>query len=266
VTERLNVISYGAPDAEPLLAVHGITGFGARFGRLAEEGVPERRWICPDLRGHGSSPATPPWATDVHVADVVRVLDEAGVAQVDVVGHSFGGHVALHLLAGHPERVRDLVLLDPASASEPERLEEAATAFARDPGWATRDAARAEMLEWFGGPTDELEVELATVEEDGSGRWRLPCSVPVIVAAYGEIARPLPALPAEGRRVLLVEAPSEVTTVGSTLRDGLAAAFGDRLERVVLSSGSHVVYRTAFDETAAAVTGFLRARPPERRA
>lgn len=48
-TDLLHVETYGSPGGRPLLAIHGITGFGARFERLA--GLVDRpRWICPDLR------------------------------------------------------------------------------------------------------------------------------------------------------------------------------------------------------------------------
>ena len=55
----LHVETYGAPEGAPVLAIHGITAFGARFGRLAGM-FPERRWLCPDLRGHGRSPGPDP--------------------------------------------------------------------------------------------------------------------------------------------------------------------------------------------------------------
>ena len=48
MTEPLHVETYGDPDGEPILAIHGITGFGARFERLAAKLAP-RRWICPCL-------------------------------------------------------------------------------------------------------------------------------------------------------------------------------------------------------------------------
>src|SRR5207244_2258524 len=53
---RLHVHEWGDPDAPPLVCVHGVTGHGERFKRLAEE-----RWsahhhvLAPDLRGHGRS-------------------------------------------------------------------------------------------------------------------------------------------------------------------------------------------------------------------
>ena len=99
-----------------MLVLHGVTGHAARWHVLAEA-LPELRMIAVDLRGHGRSPWTPPWNLEQHVADVLAVLDDLDLARVTVVGHSFGGAIAVHLARTAPERVDGLVLLDPASAS-----------------------------------------------------------------------------------------------------------------------------------------------------
>lgn len=254
----LHVEDLGDPDGDPLLAVHGITGFGARFGRLAEL-IPERRWLCPDLRGHGSSPTTPPWRSEDHIADLLDVLDANGIEQADVLGHSFGGHLALHLLAAAPERVRRLVLLDPASLSDPAHAEQGALAYARDPGWETEEEARAEITSWFPneGSKPDLRLELEkNLVQDEEGRWRMGFSPVVIVAAYAEMCRPLPSLP-EDRDVLLVEADPAHTTVNDALRSALGETFGDRLRREVVPSATHVLFRTELDGTAAVLRPFL---------
>ena len=49
----LHLHRFGAADGAPLLALHGVTGHGGRFRALAERGLPERRWLALDLRGHG---------------------------------------------------------------------------------------------------------------------------------------------------------------------------------------------------------------------
>jgi len=253
----LHVETFGAPEGAPVLAIHGITAFGARFGRLAAT-VPERRWLCPDLRGHGRSPSTPPWRTEDHVADLVAVLDVHGIDRADVVGHSFGGHLAIHLLGLAPERVGRVVLLDPASLLDPARAEQGALSYARDPGWSSREEAEAEIATWFvnEGAQPDLPLEIdRNLTQDDEGRWRMRFSPVVIVAAYGEMCRPLPALP--GRDVLLVEADPQHTSVNDDLRRGLQDAFGDRLRREVVPDATHVLFRDQLEGTAAAVRPFL---------
>jgi lipase len=256
----LHVDTYGASAGDPILAVHGITGFGARFERLAGM-VPERRWLCPDLRGHGASPAHAPWRTEDHVVDLVAVLDAHDVERADVVGHSFGGHLALHLLAAAPDRVGKVVLLDPASMIDPARAEQGALDHARDPGWASEDEARAEIATWFPGEGSEPdlgpEIE-RNLGRDAEGRWRMRYSPVVIVAAYGEMARPLPDLP--DHDVLLVEADPEHSTVNDALRAHLARCLGeDAVGREIVAGAHHVLFRTHLEDTAAAIGPYLSA-------
>jgi pimeloyl-ACP methyl ester carboxylesterase len=51
-----------------------------------------------------------------HVADAVAVLDALGWNKPLVIGHSWGGHFALHFALAHPERVGGLVILDTLGA------------------------------------------------------------------------------------------------------------------------------------------------------
>ena len=129
----LHTHEWGDPDAPPLVCLHGVTGHGERFRRLAEKRwAAQFRVVAPDLRGHGRSGWEPPWTLETHVADLIETADALGIHEADWVGHSFGGRLVLELAAAHPERVRRAVLLDPAidvlphiaqSAAEDERAE-----------------------------------------------------------------------------------------------------------------------------------------------
>lgn len=46
---------------------------------------------------------------------IVRAMDSLGLAQADIVGHSYGGAIALMLAALYPRRVRRLILFAPAN-------------------------------------------------------------------------------------------------------------------------------------------------------
>ena len=44
------------------------------------------------------------------------MIDEAAGGRAWIVGHSWGGHLALHLLAAIPERIAGAVIIDPLGA------------------------------------------------------------------------------------------------------------------------------------------------------
>src|SRR5262249_28376691 len=96
------------------MCLHGLTGYGGRFRRLAQTALAGRRVLAFDLRGHGASRWEPPWDLDPHAADLVETLDGLGLEQPDWVGHSIGGRLIAELAAIAPSRVGKAVLLDPA--------------------------------------------------------------------------------------------------------------------------------------------------------
>jgi pimeloyl-ACP methyl ester carboxylesterase len=109
---KLNYLQLGG--GECLVLIHGLGAnlsfwyFGAaRF--LART----RTVLMYDLRGHGHS-SMPARGYGLHqmVRDLVDLLDFLGIARADVVGHSFGGRVAMALAILHPDRVRNLIVAD----------------------------------------------------------------------------------------------------------------------------------------------------------
>jgi pimeloyl-ACP methyl ester carboxylesterase len=66
-----------------------------------------------DLRGHGLTQRLPRGYRAIDLAtDLGRLLDHLGIASAHLVGHSFGGAVALAFAIQQPQRVRTLTLAD----------------------------------------------------------------------------------------------------------------------------------------------------------
>lgn len=109
-----HVHRWGDDNAPPLFLLHGLLDTGASFAPLAA-GLPGRRLIAPDWRGHGDSDraANGYWLPD-YVADLDALVDHfAGPTQpIDIVAHSMGGSVASLYAGLRPERVRRVVFLD----------------------------------------------------------------------------------------------------------------------------------------------------------
>lgn len=206
---KLHVHHFGnaAPERRTaVLALHGLTGHGLRWEALARDYLHEYDVVAPDLRGHGASPWTPPWTIEQHVEDLRPLLEHSGRAVV--VGHSFGGNLAIHLARACPERVAGLVLLDPALELDSDRMLEFADATLASPDFTDRAEARSDKVNgsWRDVAPILLERELDQHLVDlpnGRVNWRI--CMPAVIATFGELARPL-ALPPVGTRTLLVVA------------------------------------------------------------
>ncbi len=251
----LHYHEFGDRAGAPLLAVHGVTAHGRRFRRLGDEGWPDRRTIAVDLRGHGHSTSDGPWNVQQHVSDLIDTLDALDLAAVDVVGHSYGGMIAVALLARSPERVRSIALLDPALMVAAATADVAALGMIADQGFATVDDA---VKFRTGG--DERLAETSAVEiadhlvEGDDGRFRFRFHRPAAITAWGEMCAPLP-VRIDARPALLVIA-TQAPFVTPTVEAGLEGLFGNRLTTVRLDCG-HLLYWERFDETATAVRDFL---------
>ncbi len=57
-----------------------------------------------------------PYTVEANVADAVAVIDQVAGERAWIVGHSWGGHLALHMLAACPERLAGAIILDPLGA------------------------------------------------------------------------------------------------------------------------------------------------------
>lgn len=96
---------------QPLVLVHGLGGTGeAVWRKVVPELALEHGVVLYDLRGSGRSEVPPgPYSLEQFVADLDGLLDHLALESAALLGHSFGGSIALEYAAVHPGRVRGLV-------------------------------------------------------------------------------------------------------------------------------------------------------------
>jgi pimeloyl-ACP methyl ester carboxylesterase len=122
----VHIREYGG-DGPLLLLWHGAGGDATIWEALIPS-LRSFRVVAQDLPGHGGSPQPRLSVADT-VADARAVLDDLGVGQPILVGHSMGGWIALHYAATLP--CKALVCLD-----GPTNLDYAAMGINRGhPGW-----------------------------------------------------------------------------------------------------------------------------------
>jgi pimeloyl-ACP methyl ester carboxylesterase len=100
-------------QGDPLVLIMGYAARSAHWGEEFRDLLARRfRVISLDNRGTGESdkPAED-WTMEDMAADVVAVMDAAGLRDAHVAGISMGGMVAQQLALSHPERLRTLTLI-----------------------------------------------------------------------------------------------------------------------------------------------------------
>jgi len=261
----LHLHEWGDRAAPPLVALHGIGGFGRRFRRLAEEHLAAGfRVLAPDLRGHGSSSWEPPWTIATHVADVLETMEHASVERAAFVGHSYGARLILELADIEPGRIERAALLDPAIELLPHVCFDFAERERTAGAFASPQSAIDERLA-MGDPTP-----LPFIEEDirehlvpnGDGGFSYRYCRSAVITGFGELCTPPP--PPETLRVptLLVHA-GQFGIVREEQIQVYAAVLGDLIE-IIEVPGGHYVYWDAYEETAEALRWFLENPRTER--
>ena len=111
----------GPRDAPAILLLHGFGASLQAWDDWAPALEKNLRVLRIDIPGFGlSGPAVNQDYSDAaDVARVIAVMDQLGVQQVIVAGHSMGGRIAWNLAAAHPERVSQLVLISPDGFPDP---------------------------------------------------------------------------------------------------------------------------------------------------
>ena len=157
-----------APGATPsrwMIVLHGILGSGGNFRSFARRlttAAPAFGFVLVDLRMHGQSQGAPPPHTIAAAAeDLVRLGDHLGLSIVGVMGHSFGGKVALAYAARRGPALDLVWVLDASPGTR------------RDRAGSTEQVLR--MLQEMPQPLPSRERFLEIVAEHGHppaiGEW-----------------------------------------------------------------------------------------------
>ena len=102
-------------DRETVVLLHGSASNSALWRHTKGALQSRYRCIAPDLIGYGSSAAWPQQAAlglDAELRAIEPLLQCCADA-LHLVGHSYGGVLALHLALADPERVQSLTLIEP---------------------------------------------------------------------------------------------------------------------------------------------------------
>ncbi|HIF18009.1 MAG TPA: alpha/beta fold hydrolase [Cycloclasticus sp.] len=111
MTVALNFTKHG--DAgEALIILHGLFGNARNWQGIAQL-LTERYCVYTlDLRNHASSPHADLMDYPSMSADVASFMDQQGLLEATILGHSMGGKVAMQLAMSEPDKVSRLIVVD----------------------------------------------------------------------------------------------------------------------------------------------------------
>ena len=113
---RLHYRDYDGPrDKPPILCIPGLTRNSRDFEPIADRHAGDWRVIAVDLRGRGDSEHDPDkrhYAPSYYVADILKLLDQLGIADAVFVGTSLGGICTMVLASTDSDRIAAALIND----------------------------------------------------------------------------------------------------------------------------------------------------------
>ena len=109
---KLHYLDWGNPTAMPMVLLHHHTGIARYWDSFAQGFRQEYHIIAVDQRGHGDSSWMGSYNHQEYADDLAKFVDNLGLDDMVLIGHSLGGINSIIYTASHPERVAQLVIVD----------------------------------------------------------------------------------------------------------------------------------------------------------
>lgn len=183
-----------AGTGEPIVLLHCSSGSSGAWASVVSH-LEDYRVLAPDLLGYGRSAPWPrhaPLGPDAELGVVEALLEVAG-RPVHLVGHSYGGTVALNAARRYPRWVASLTLIEPVAFHLLRRADE-------PDGWREVAALAERHLALVGEGRDAAAAEAFVTYWTGPKGWQAMSD-----AARDGTARSAPKVAAEWRRMFAAE-------------------------------------------------------------
>lgn len=115
----LHYDTYGDASKPPLIVLHGLLGESSNWRTAARHLQQDYYVIALDLRNHGKSPHCKGMSYLEMSNDVLAVMQHLQFDTANIMGHSMGGKIAMHLALHHPKRIQNLIVVDIAPVKYP---------------------------------------------------------------------------------------------------------------------------------------------------
>ncbi len=245
-------------DGQPLIIAHGLLGASGNWHTLSRNTFADHfRVLALDLRNHGRSPHSDRFDIPVMAEDIVRCLDNLGIEQAHLLGHSMGGKVAMHMALEYSSRVDRLIVVDIAPRAYPPAHEHIFE------GLRALDLAafesRSQIDRALAAYVDELPIRqflLKNLSSDGTGTYSWKMNLEGIYANYARINEAIQSDRTFPRPALFIEGERS-TYITEDDRLDIRALF-PRSEVVTVPGAGHWVHAEAPRHFSERVMGFLK--------
>lgn len=116
---KLNYKIYG--EGEPLIVIHGLLGMLDNWSTHARRWGKKYRVITVDARNHGRSSHSEEMNYEAMVEDLNKLMDDLGINESHLLGHSMGGKIVMKFAQNYPYRVKKLLVADISPCEYPVR-------------------------------------------------------------------------------------------------------------------------------------------------
>ncbi len=118
---KLYYRKYG--QGQPVIILHGLFGISDNWASIGRRISQKFEVYMIDLRNHGRSSHSPVFNFPAMVSDLEEFIDDLGLENVILIGHSMGGKVAMHFSLQYPNLIDRLIVIDISMRHYPPREE-----------------------------------------------------------------------------------------------------------------------------------------------
>ena len=142
-------------SGKPLLILHGFLGMSDNWKSLGTQFANNFQVHILDLRNHGRSLHAEDFSYEIMAQDVYGYCEAHQLENIDIIGHSMGGKVAMLLATSHPELVDKLIVADIAPKFYPQHHQDIlaglnAIDFSKQPSRSDVEVIMAQFIPDFG--------------------------------------------------------------------------------------------------------------------
>lgn len=247
-TNGVKLKYYRVGEGPPVILAHGLFDSGRCWAPIISELKSDYSIVAYDARGHGQSGAPESgYGISDRVADLLGLTRSLSLTDPIVIGHSLGGSTAAWTAAEHPDKIRGVILEDPAGIhGEPEIGAKERAKMVRRRVDEKTDASVAELIQEYEDRSQALARRLVTADKECSPQIAKYAQhgYPPLSEAFEQITCPALVLRSDGP-------PAERA-------DDLAVAANLSEGRLVhLHGAGHCVIRDCYDAAMAEITTYL---------